>query len=154
MTQPWAVPAYVQRFQEAALALMGTARSVMELLELAPEVAEVYRRYGDGLSTAPLEDLVISRRISTVDYTKKCPERGAVASYRRAGVPVAPGMTIRYVVRDARAGLADCAWDADHADRFYYRRVLAKAWGEVAAGLGQPAGRWCSANEVESRCDL
>ena len=154
MTQPWAVPAYVQRFQKEALALMGTARSVMELLELAPEVAEVYRRYGDGLSTAPLEDLVISRRISTVDYTKKCPERGAVASYRRAGVPVAPGMTIRYVVRDARAGLADCAWDADHADRFYYRRVLAKAWGEVAAGLGQPAGRWCSANEVESRCDL
>ena len=40
-----------------------------------------------------------------MDYTKKCPERGAVASYRRAGVPVAPGMTIRYVVRDARAGL-------------------------------------------------
>ena len=83
---------------------------------------------------------MISRRISTVDYARKCPERGAVASYRRAGVPVAPGMTIRYVVRDARAGLADCAWEADHADRLYYRRVLAKAWGEVAAGLGPGAG--------------
>ncbi len=132
-------PGYVQRFQESALALMGTARSVAELLDLAPQVAEVYRQYCDGLATAPLEDLVISRRISTVDYAKKCPERGAVASYRRAGVPVAPGMTIRYVVRDARAGLADCAWEAEHADRLFYRRMLAKAWGEVAAGLGRPA---------------
>jgi hypothetical protein len=50
-------------------------------------------------------------------------------------------MTIRYVVRDARAGLADCAWEADHADRLFYRRVLAKAWGEVAAGLGPPPPR-------------
>lgn len=134
-------PAYVQQFQQEALALMGTARSTAELRAIAPEVEGVYRRYCDSLATAPVEDLVISRRISTVDYTRKCPERGAVASYRRAGVPVAPGMTIRYVVRDARAGLADCAWNADHADRQYYRRVLAKAWAEIAVGLGVPAER-------------
>ena len=48
-------------------------------------------------------------------------------------------MTIRYVVRDAAAGLADCAWEAEHADRLFYRRILAKAWGEVAVGLGRPA---------------
>ena len=48
-------------------------------------------------------------------------------------------MTSRHVVRDTGAGLADCAWEADHADRLFYRRILAKAWGEVAAGLGQPA---------------
>ena len=129
-------PAYVQRFQQEALALMGTARSIAELDAIAPEVAEVYRRYCDGLASAPLEDLAISRRISTVNYARRCPEQGAVASYRRAGVPVAPGMTIRYVVRDARAGLADCAWEADHADRLYYRRVLAKAWGELVVGFG------------------
>ena len=132
-------PAYVQRFQEEALTMMGTARSIGELHALAPEVEEVYRRYADGLASAPVEDLVVKRRISTVNYTRRCPERGAVASYRRAGVPVAPGMTIRYVVRDARAGLADCAWEAEHADRAYYRQILAKAWGEVAVGLGRPA---------------
>jgi hypothetical protein len=48
-------------------------------------------------------------------------------------------MTIRYVVRDARAGLADCAWEAEHADRAYYRRVLEKAWNEVAVGFGRLA---------------
>jgi len=58
--------------------------------------------------------------------------------YPRAGVPVAPGMTIRYVVRDARAGLADSAWVSGTPDRHYYRRMLTKAWGEVAAGLGCP----------------
>ena len=132
-------PAYVQRFQLEALAVMGRARSVAELQEVAPEIEVVYWKYCDGLASAPLEDLVISRRISTVDYARKCLERGAVASYRRAGVPVAPGMTIRYVVRDAAAGLADCAWEAEHADRLFYRRILAKAWGEVAVGLGRPA---------------
>jgi DNA polymerase elongation subunit (family B) len=114
---------------------MGTARSVAELCAIAPEVERIYQRFCDGLATVPLEDLVVKRRISTVGYSRKCPERGAVASYRRAGVPVAPGMTIRYLVRDARAGLADCAWEADYADVAFYRRILAKAWGEVAAGL-------------------
>ncbi len=97
---------------------------------------------------------MVSRRISTVDYTKKCPERDAVASYRRAGGPVAPGMTIRYVVRDARAGLADCTWEVDHADLLFYGRVLAKAWGEVAAGLRQSTMRNCRVNVPETRCDL
>ena len=133
-------PAYVQRFQREALALMGTATSIAELRAVADGVRALYRRYCDGLASAPLEDLVVARRISTVHYARRCPERGAVEAYRRAGVDVAPGMTLRYVVRDARAGLADCAWDADHADRLYYRRVLAKAWGEVAAGLGPGAG--------------
>jgi len=133
-------PAYVQQFQQEALALMGTARSIAELRTLADDIRALYERYCDGLAAAPVEDLVISRRISTVNYTRRCPERGAVAAYQRAGVSVAPGMTIRYVVRDARAGLADCAWEADHADRHHYRRVLAKAWGEVAAGFRQPSG--------------
>ncbi len=133
-------PAYVQRFQQEALTLMGRARSVAELLTLSPALRTLYGTYCDGLASAPVEDLVISRRISTVDYARKCPERGAVAAYGRAGVPVAPGMTIRYVVRDARAGLADCAWEAAHADRLYYRRILAKAWGEVSCDSGVARG--------------
>ncbi len=135
-------PAYVQRFQQEALALMGAARSIAELRAVADGVRALYGRYCDGLAAAPLEDLVIARRISTVQYTRRCPERGAVEAYRRAGMDVAPGMTLRYVVRDARAGLADCAWEAEHADRHHYRRLLAKAWGEVAVGVGEgPAGR-------------
>ena len=134
-------PAYVQRFQRDALTLMGRARSAAELRDLGDGVRALYGRYCDGLASAPLEDLAIARRISTVHYARRCPERGAVEAYRRAGVDVAPGMTLRYVVRDARAGLADCAWSADHADRLYYRRLLAKAWGEVAVGIGPGPSR-------------
>ncbi len=134
-------PAYVQRFQLEALTLMGAARSIAELRAVADEIRALYGQYCDGLATAPLEDVAIARRISTVNYARRCPERGAIEAYRRAGVPVAPGMTIRYVVRDARAGLADCAWEADHADRLYYRRLLAKAWGEVAVGIGPGPSR-------------
>lgn len=132
-------PPYVQRFQGEALAMMGRERSIPGLRAIAPALRALYGTYCDGLASAPLDDLVVARRISTVTYTRRCPERGAVEAYGRAGVPVVPGMTIRYVVRDARAGLADCAWEAEVADRHYYRRVLAKAWDEVAAGLGLPA---------------
>ena len=131
-------PPYVQRFQGEALAMMGRERSIAGLRAIVPALRALYGTYCDGLASAPLDDLVVARRISTVAYTRRCPERGAVEAYGRAGVPVAPGMTIRYVVRDARAGLADCAWEAEVADRHYYRRLLAKAWDEVAAGLGLP----------------
>lgn len=128
-------PPYVQRFQRDALAVMGTARSLAELRAVAGDLRALYGRYCDDLASAPIGELVVKRRISTTNYARRCPERGAVEAYRRAGVDVAPGMTLRYVVRDARTGLADCAWEADQADRQYYRRLLAKAWGEVAAGL-------------------
>jgi len=128
-------PAYIQRFQHEALAMMGRERSIAGVRSLYPALRDLYAAYRDGLASAPIEDLVLSRRISTTNYTRRCPERGAVEAYRRAGVDVAPGMTIRYVVTDARAGLADCAWEAKSADRAHYRRLLEKAWHEVAAGV-------------------
>jgi DNA polymerase I len=129
----------VQRFQREALARMGTATSIVELRAVADEVRALYGRYCDGLPSAPLDDLVVARRISTVHYARRCPERGAVEAYRRAGVDVAPGMTLRYVVRDARAGLADCAWKADHADATTIAAAR-EAWGEVAVGIGEGSG--------------
>ena len=49
-------PVYVQRFQQEALAVMGRARFSVELRAVAPEVGAIYRRYCDGLASAPVED--------------------------------------------------------------------------------------------------
>ena len=103
-------PRYVAQMQQAVLGVMNKAKSVQDLQVLPGEAMAVYGQYRSGLSHAQIADLIISRRVSTVTYSRRCLEAGAVAGYRRAGVQVAPGMTIQYVVRDARNGLADPIW--------------------------------------------
>ncbi len=75
-------PAYVQRFQQEALALMGTARSIAELRAVGREVRALYGRYCDGLASAPLEDLVVARRIQHGELCAAVPGAG-----RGRGVP-------------------------------------------------------------------
>ena len=103
-------PRYVAQMQQAVLGVMNKAKSVQDLQALAGEAMAVYEQYRSGLSHAQIADLIISRRVSTVTYSRRCLEAGAVGGYRRAGIQVAPGMTIQYVVRDARNGLADPIW--------------------------------------------
>lgn len=128
-------PRYVAQMQQTVLGVMKKARSVLDLQALAGEAVGVYEQYRSGLAHTKIADLLISRRISTVTYSRRCPEAGAVAGYRRAGVQVAPGMTIRYVVRDAKNGLADPVWEAREADHAYYIGLLEKAWSELLPAL-------------------
>ncbi len=128
-------PRYVAQMQQTILEVMKKARSVRDLQALAGEAMAVYEQYRSGLLHAQISDLTISRRISTVTYAHRCPEAGAVARYRQAGVQVAPGMKLQYVVSDAKKGLADPVWDAAEADHAYYLSLLEKAWDELLPAL-------------------
>lgn len=44
-------------------------------------------------------------------------------------------MTIRYVIRDAKNGLADQVWEAREADHTYYIGLLEKAWSKLLPAL-------------------
>jgi hypothetical protein len=46
-------------------------------------------------------------------------------------------MEIGYVVTDARTWSVELDWVARRFDRGYYRRLLLKAWEEIAFALGQ-----------------
>jgi DNA polymerase I len=125
-------PEYVRKMQREMLTLMSTAATLTELRDLVTPVEEIYRRYYDNLHTADVQDFLIARRISRVRYAHRCLEASAIEAYRTAGIDVAPGMKISYVVRDAKRYLVDTEWDASRADPRFYRGLLEKARDEIA----------------------
>jgi DNA polymerase I len=125
-------PQYVRRMQLEMLRTMGQARSIEELRGTERKVGEIYSRYLDDLMDADLGELVIHRRLSRLNYSRRCAEASAVQAYRRLGIQVAPGMELGYVVRDADRWIVDAKWRASEFDARYYRKLLEKAWSEVA----------------------
>jgi DNA polymerase I len=125
-------PAYIRTMQGDMLAVMGRAATIAELSGLWDQVHGIYRHAAEQLPAAPVQEMAISRRISRLTYAHRCIEGAAVNAYRKGGVPVAPGMKIRYVVRDARTYQVDPAWDAECFDIAYYRELLDRAWSEIA----------------------
>ena len=48
------------------------------------------------------------------------------------GIPLAPGMEIGYVVRDAKIWDVEPERSASEFDAGYYKKLLEKAWDEIA----------------------
>jgi DNA polymerase I len=125
-------PEYIRTMQQDMLAIMATARTPAELGRVRDPVYRVYCTAVRNLPCAPPPALAISRRISRTAYAHRCIEGAAVQAYRDAGVEIAPGMKISYVVRDARTYRADPDWAAERFDLPYYRGLLDKAWKEIS----------------------
>jgi len=125
-------PEYIRAMQKKMLTVMSRARTIAELEKVRDEVAGIYRDAVEGLTNASPRDMIISRQISRVQYTRRCIEGAATEAYRRHGVPVSPGMKIQYVVTDARRYQAEPVWAAKTFDQQYYRGLLDKAWEEIA----------------------
>lgn len=130
-------PGYVRRMQQEMLTSMAEARTRHELARKEQDLQRIYRTYCNGLASAPLQDMLIHRRISRLTYARRCIEGAAVQAYRQAGISVSPGMKIGYVVRDARAYLVDTEWNATDIDRAYYRKLLDNAWEDCAFAVRQ-----------------
>lgn len=47
------------------------------------------------------------RRVSKLNYSRRCAEASAVQAHTKQGLPLAPGLEISYVIRDARK------WEVD-----------------------------------------
>ncbi|MDO8873731.1 MAG: type B DNA-directed DNA polymerase [Methanoregula sp.] len=125
-------PEYIRTMQGDMLKVMGGAATIVELNGLWDQVNAIYRNALQQLPSTPVQEMVISRRISRLTYAHRCIEGAAVNAYRQSGVPVAPGMKIRYVVRDARTYNVDPEWNAEHFDIPYYRKLLERAWADIA----------------------
>ena len=93
---------------------------------------EVRERYMNELEDADVRELAIHRRLSRMNYSRRCAEASAVQAYQKLGLQLAPGMEIGYVVRDAAKWEVDTERDASEFDAGYYRKLLEKAWDEVA----------------------
>lgn len=141
-------PAYIQEMQRDALELLREAGSVREILRLSERVRGVYSSYRDDLRRADPRKLVMSCRLGSERYDRNCPQGAALNAYRSKGLEISPGMSVRYVVRDARRWIVDTEFDAKEFDAAYYLRLLEKAWKEIEYALdacqnrnGKPAGQ-------------
>ena len=112
--------------------MLAEARSLEGLRQIEPKAREVYRRYVDELEGADVKELAIHRRVGKLNYSRRCAEASAVQVHMKQGIPLAPGMEIGYVIRDARKWAVDPERTASKFDAMYYRGLLQKAWEEVA----------------------
>jgi DNA polymerase, archaea type len=125
-------PEYVRRMQQELFDVLAKARSLDELRMVAPMAKEVHEKYMHELEDADVRELAIHRRVSRMNYSRRCAEASAVRAYQKRGLPLATGMKIGYVVTDAAKWKVDTERDASEFDSGYYGKLLEKAWEEVA----------------------
>ncbi|MGD0954739.1 MAG: DNA polymerase I, partial [Methanotrichaceae archaeon] len=132
-------PEYVNKMQQEVFEILANARSLEDLRWIEPKAQQVYRRYMDELDGADVKELAIHKRVSKLNYSRRCAEASAVQAHMKQGFPLAPGMEIGYVIRDARKWEVDPERTASEFDALYYRGLLEKAWGEAAFVFTQMA---------------
>jgi DNA polymerase I len=145
-------PEYIRAMQQEMLTHMAHARTPEELAQVRGAVYRVYCNAVQNLTCAPISSLAISRRISRTTYAHRCMEGAAVQAFRDAGIAIAPGMKIRYVVRDARRYGVDPEWTAERFDPAYYRELLDRAWREISYAFRwdgrDSCGAWTAQKEL------
>ena len=114
---------------------MGQAKSCKELSLLGEKAREIKNGYTTGLGQVDPKDLAIHRRVSRVNYSRRCAEGSAVQDLRAQGITISPGEEISYVVRNANTWTVDIAEKASDFDTRYYSRLLDKAWNEISFAL-------------------
>jgi DNA polymerase, archaea type len=140
-------PEYVRRMQQELFDVLARARSLDELRMIKPLAREVREKYMRELGDADVRELAIHRRLSRMNYSRRCAEASAVKAYQKQGLPLAPGMEIGYVVRDARKWEVDAERDASEFDAGYYRKLLETAWDEAGfIFYSQLCRKWESEN--------
>ena len=84
------------------------------------------------MDDADVKELANHKRVSKLNYSRRYAEASAVQAHLKQGIPLAPGMEIGYVIRDARKWEVDPKRTASKFDAAYYRGLLEKAWGKAA----------------------
>jgi DNA polymerase I len=147
-------PEYIRTMQREMLSIMATASTPAGLGQVRDPVYQVYCNAVQNLPRAAPPALAISRRISRTMYAHRCIEGAAVQAYSDAGLEIAPGMKISYVVRDARTYRVDPEWTAERFDLLYYRGLLNKAWKEISYAFRwdghATCGEWKAQKELVS----
>ncbi len=127
-------PEYVERMQMELFEVLAGARSRKELAMVEPKAREVRAKYTKKLENncIDIKELAIHRRVGRPGYSRRCAEASAVRAHKKQGLSPVPGMKIGYVVKDASRWEVDTVESASEFDAAYYRKLLEKAWEEVA----------------------
>jgi len=129
-------PEYVRRMQQEMFEVLAEATNREELQRIKPKARGVAGRYMEELGAVDVRELAIHRRVSRLSYSRKCAEASAVQAHLKQGIPLAPGMEIGYVVKDAKKWDVEPGRTAAEFDTGYYVKLLEKAWEELGFVFG------------------
>jgi hypothetical protein len=73
----------------------------MSFVLIEPIAREVREKYIRELEDVDVRELAIHRKVSRMNYSRRCAEALAVQAYQKRGLPLDPGMEIGFVVTDA-----------------------------------------------------
>jgi DNA polymerase I len=79
-------PEYVNKMQQEVFEVLGEARSLQDLRVIEPKARQVYRRYLDELDGADVRELVIHRRVSRLNDSRRCAEASVVQVHMKQGL--------------------------------------------------------------------
>jgi DNA polymerase, archaea type len=112
--------------QQDLFVVLSKAKSRKELREVELDARGVREKYMSELEDADVRELAIHRRLSRVNYSRRCAEASALKAYQRRGFSLAPGMQICYVVRNAAKWEVDTEIDVSGFDAGYYGNCLTR----------------------------
>ena len=69
--------------------VLGKARNREELQRIAPRARETSRRYIEELGEADVQELAIHRRVSRMNYSRRCAEASAAQAYVKQEIHLA-----------------------------------------------------------------
>lgn len=131
------MPQFVRDMQLEVFEELAKAKSIEDILGVKDTISEIYRRYREGLESRNVDpgQLALHRKLSRLDHSKNCPQIPAIKAYREAGIYVAPGVDISFVITDAARWRVSLPWQASSYDKDYYLKLLDKAWEEISFTL-------------------
>jgi hypothetical protein len=80
-------PDYARRMQQDLFDFLAMARS-LDASYGRPMVKEVREKYMQELESVDIKSLLINRRISRLNYSRRCEEASAVQAYQKCGLPL------------------------------------------------------------------
>jgi DNA polymerase elongation subunit (family B) len=90
-------PHVVRTFQRACLEMMAPCTKESDVLPLFPALCALLRSTVASLPRRKANELDIALRISKTTYEKDIPQKRIVQALQKRGIPIHPGMTIRFV---------------------------------------------------------
>jgi DNA polymerase I len=87
-------PEYVRRMQQELFDVLAQARSKAELRIVEPMAQAIRDRCMQELVGAEVKDLAIHRRLSRMNYSRRCADALAVKAYQKRALALALGMEI------------------------------------------------------------
>ena len=67
--------------QQEVFEVLAEVRSLEDLRRIEPKAPQVYRRYMDELDDADIKELAIHKRVSKLNYFRRCAEASAVQAH-------------------------------------------------------------------------